>query len=420
MNFTHTALATTAAIGLMAGAASAQAVTCGGIGEGGQWMGGTPETSDIAASAGPLLLQGLNVPQSGNVITYFSLSATGQVRMEAQPAFGGDPVIEIYDAAGVLVVSDDDSGGNFASRAETELVPGEYCMLTRGFGGGGLTADVQVGRLEHEEITAGLSGGFFGGGGDPFFVGIDPCTSATAATPLGNGPLDSVLFQGGASAENTITGAPYYRFTLDSPQSISIRAENPQADPYIYFFDGDGNLLAENDDYESLNSRIDFTAPLEAGTYCIGMRSLSNPDLPVTVSVVGYDATAALNELYATGDAAPPMDGSYPIVDLGVLPGRSVRDTAVSGRNATWFGFEVTERGAIVIDAVEVTDSDPLLILYDDLGNEIAYNDDFGGSLNAQILARVQPGHYLLAVRQYSDSYQGIIRIATERYVPAP
>ncbi len=421
MRLTHTALASTAAIALMAGAASAQAVSCGGIGADGQWIGGTPEASDIAASAGPLTLTGLPIAPGGNTVTFFSLSATGSVRLEAQPSPGGDPVIEVYNEAGNLLVSDDDSGGNYASRAETELVPGNYCMLTRGFGGGGLTTDVQVGRLEHDPITAGLSGGFFGGGfGDPAFVGVDPCTSETAATPLGNGPLDNVLFAGGASAVNTISGVPYYRFTLHSPQALSIRAENPNADPYIYVFDGQGNLLAENDDYESLNSRIDFTAPLEAGTYCIGMRSLSDPNLPVTVSVLGYDAAAALNELYATGDAAPPMDGSYPIMDLGVLPGRTVRDTQISGGSAIWYAFEVTQRGAIVIDAVEVTDSDPMLFLYDDLGTEIAFNDDSGGTLNSQIVARVQAGRYLLAVRQYSDSYQGIIRLATERFVPAP
>lgn len=422
MNFTLSALATTAIVGLTAGAASAQVVSCGGIGDTGQWMGGTADASDISISDGPLTLTGLPVAQSANAVTFFSMSAPGEIRIEAQPAGGGDSVIELYDEAGLLLLTDDDSGGGWASRAETLLQPGQYCTVTRGYAGGSLTTDVRIGRLEHETITEGLNGGFFGGEsgfGDPFFVGIDACTAETAATPLGTGPLDDQLFQGGVSAANTITGVPYYRFTLNSPQAVSIRAENPSADPYIYIFDGDGTLLGENDDYESLNSRIDFTAPLDAGTYCIGMRSLSNPDLPVTVSVIGYDAAAALTELYDTGEAAPPLDGSYPIIDLGALPSRSVRDIQISGWNATWFSFDVTERGAIVIDAVEVTDSDPVLILFDDLGQEIAYNDDSGGSLNSQITARVQAGRYLLAVRQYSDSYQGIIRIATERYVPA-
>ncbi len=419
MKFVLTALATTAMVGLSAGVASAQALSCGGIGDAGQWIGGTPEASDISLATGPLSLSGLAIPASGNTVTYFSLSTPGEVRLEAQPQPGSDTVLELYDATGALVVTDDDSGGNFASRAEIALEAGQYCLLTRGYADSPLLADVSVGRLEHEAITAGLSGGFFGGDDYPLYVGIDPCIGTTPATPLGVGSIDAALGQGGVSAVNSVTAAPYYRFTLDTPRALTIRAENPSADPYIYFFDGEGNLLAENDDYNSLDSRIDFTSPLDPGIYCIGMRSLSDPDQPVTVSVLEYDAAAVLRELYATGDAAPPLDGSYPVIDLGVLPGRSVRDTQIGATQATWFSFEVSQAGAIVIDAVEVTNSDPVLILYNDLGQELAYNDDFGGTLNSQIVARVAAGRYLLAVRQYSEGYDGIIRIATERYVPA-
>ena len=420
MNPTLSALAATAIVGLSAGAAAAQDLTCGGVGAGGQWIGGSPETSDISTATAPLTLNGLAIPESGSAVAYFRLGAATDVRLEARPLPGGDSVIELYDAAGSLVVTDDDSGGSFASRAEISLQPGDYCLATRGYAGSALGADVRVGLLEHEPITDGLAGGFFGDGGGPFFVGIDPCTAETLAIPLGSGPIDGMLGAGGVSSTNTITGAPYYRFSLGSPQAISVRAENPSADPYIYVFDGDGNLLAENDDYDSLNSRIDFTAALQPGNYCIGIRALSDPNLPVTVSVLGYDARAALAELYASGDAAPPLDGSFPVIDLGVLPGRSVRDQQISGGLAVWFAFDVPEAGAIVIDAVEVTDSDPVLILYNDIGQEIAFNDDFGGTLNSQIVARVNAGRYLLAVRQCSDFFQGIIRIATERYVPAP
>ncbi|MBY6200028.1 PPC domain-containing protein [Maritalea mobilis] len=402
----------------------AQGVECGGIGPGGTWIGGSPEQSDIAAATGALVLTGQEVPSGGNAVALFSLSQPMEIRVEAQPAPGGDSVIELYDASGALVVTDDDSGGGLASRAETPLQPGEYCLATRGFGGTGLVADIAVGQLTHAAITEGLSGGFVGGGDvfppdGPIFVGIDPCLPDTPATMLGAGPLAPVLDEGGAEATNTISGVPYYRFTLGAPEPLTIRAENPSADPYIYIFDGQGTLLAENDDYQSLNSRIDFTEPLPAGDYCIGIRALSNPDLPVTVRVMRYDQQAALNELYASGEAAPPMDGSWPFVDMGPLPPRAVRDAQVSGRNAEWFAFEMPSRGMLLIDAVEVTDSDPMIALFDDLGREIAFNDDANGTLNSQLAVRLDPGRYLLSVVQYSEGYQGIIRIATERFVPA-
>lgn len=422
MNFTLYSSAAGAALMLMAGAASAQGL-CGTIGATGTWIGGSPEVSDIATASGPFTQTGVAIPQEGSSVALFSLSSVTEVRIEALPAPGGDSVIELYDAAGQQVITDDDSGGYPASRAETLLQPGDYCLLTRGFAGGGLTADVRVGLLEHEALTEGLAGGFGGGGfdGGPFFVGIDPCTAATVATPLGNGPIDAQIVPGqpGISATNTVTAVPYYRFTLASPQAVSIRANNPTADPYIYIFDDLGTLLAENDDYNSLNSRVDFTTPLAAGTYCVGMRALYDPNEAVTLEILGYDAASALAELYSTGEAAPPLDGSYPVTSMGVLPARAVRDVGVPGDTASWFSFEMTTTGVVVIDAVEVTDSDPVIIVYDELGTEIAYNDDANGTLNSQVILRLQSGRYLMAVRQYSDYYNGIIRIATERYVPA-
>ena len=59
------------------------------------------------------------------------------------------------------------------------------------------------------------------------------------------------------------------------------------------------------------------------------------------------------------------------------------------------------------------------MILYDANGREIAYNDDANDSLNSQLLVRLNSGVYLLALRQYSDAYQGVIRLTTERFVRA-
>jgi hypothetical protein len=100
--------------------------------------------------------------------------------------------------------------------------------------------------------------------------------------PLTQGSLDAALARGGAQATNTVTGTPYYRFTLDTPQGLSIRAQNEAADPYIYLFDGTGALIAENDDYDSLNSRIDITDAAAAGHLLRGharaVRSRSSGD----------------------------------------------------------------------------------------------------------------------------------------------
>jgi hypothetical protein len=411
-----------AGLTLCGAAAVAQAPTCGGIGAEGAWIAGDPAASDIALAPEALMRAATPVPENGDSVSFFSLASPMAVRIEAQASGPtGDPVIELYDAAGIMVVTDDDSGGGLSSRAEAELAAGQYCLLVRGFANSPLTADIRVGRLEHEALTVGLRGGFtdpFDDGG-PDFVGIQPCLPETEASPLTQGSLDAALARGGAQATNTVTGTPYYRFTLDTPQGLSIRAQNEAADPYIYLFDGTGALIAENDDYESLNSRIDITAPLLPGSYCIGMRALSDPDLPVTLSVLPYDAEAAAAELIVTGDAAPPLDGTWPVRAMGALPPITVRDLAVAGTRAEWLSFEIAAPTVLLIDAVEVSDSDPLMILYDAGGEEIAYNDDANGTLNSQLILRLEPGTYLLALRQYSDASQGVIRLTTERFVRA-
>ncbi len=404
-------------------AAMAQAPACGGLGAEADWIAGGQAASDIATADDALTRAAQEVPRNGEVVTLFSLGAAGTVRLEARAgAMGGDPVLELYDASGTMIVTDDDSGGLLDARAETELPAGDYCVLVRGFADSALTADIRVGRLEHAALTEGLRGGFFdpdGGAEGPDFVGIQPCLPTTEATPLTRGPIDAALAQGGAQATATVTGTPYYRFTLGTPQAVSLRAGNPAADPYIYLFDGTGALIAENDDHDSLNSRIDITSPLAAGTYCVGMRALADPDLPVTLSVLPFDAEAAATELVVSGEAAPPLDGSWPVRAMGSLPPVTVRDLRISGTRAEWLSFEIAAPTVLLIDAVEVTDSDPLMILYDAGGAEIAFNDDANGTLNSQILMRLDPGLYLLAVRQYSDANHGTIRLTTERFVRA-
>ena len=64
-------------------------------------------------------------------------------------------------------------------------------------------------------------------------------------------------------------------------------------------------------------------------------------------------------------------------------------------------------------------DSDPVITLFDSVGREIAWNDDANGSLDSQIVTRLDPGSYTLGVTQYSSSYTGVIRVSLQRFVPA-
>ncbi|MGJ8611328.1 MAG: ABC transporter substrate-binding protein, partial [Octadecabacter sp.] len=221
----------------------------------------------------------------------------------------------------------------------------------------------------------------------------------------------------GQPVANSWAAQSTYSLRIDTPMSVSLTAENTDADPILTLFDPSGNWLAENDDFDGLNSRIDMVTPLPAGDYCISVDLYGDESVPITVTAKEYDAAEVQLNLFARGEASPPLDGSYPVTALGELATRLRQDVNV-GSDATWYSFDVYEGGLILVEAIAQGQGDPVLVMFDDLGREIGYNDDHDG-LDSLLTVRVQPGTYLVAVRQLDDNTQGFIRMVFERYVPA-
>ena len=122
--------------------------------------------------------------------------------------------------------------------------------------------------------------------------------------------------------------------------------------------------------------------------------------------------------MYDRGEAAPPLDGSYPVTMLGALDQRIRQDIQTTDMT-TWFAMDVKQGGLIVIEAVTNGMGDPTLVLFDDFGRQVAYNDDANNTLDSMIAARVLPGTYLVGVRQLGGEQQVLTRMVFERYVPA-
>ncbi len=422
-----------AALALLAGAAPGASWAqdfCGGASAHGQWIGGTEAASDAATAAAPLEQMAL-VLQQNEYVALFSLSQPAEVRLEAQGRGSGDPLIELRNEAGDVIGSDDDSGGNSASRLEQGLEPGRYCLSVRSYDGSPLTGFVRVGRTDQEPLTAGLTAEPTDPAQpvdpaqpidpaqpvEPYLNGV--CDVATLTRFIGTGPsVDADLAAGGATATASATEVPTWGFRLDGPAAVSITAENPDADPLITLYDEYGSYLAENDDFDGLNARIDINYELAAGTYCVAMQALSDPSLPITVTVSEYDAQAAQIGMYQRGEASPPLDGSYPVTALGTLGGR-LRQDIQSTDQATWFSLDVTEPGLVLVEAVTNGMGDPSLVMFDDFGRQVARNDDNGETLDALLTARVQPGTYVVGVFQLGQGPEVLTRMLFERYVPA-
>ncbi|NDV02742.1 pre-peptidase C-terminal domain-containing protein [Pseudoroseicyclus tamaricis] len=410
---------------------------CGGAGANGQWIGGSEADSDIA-TADDYLQQMALVLMQNEYVSLFTLSEPTEVRMEAQGRGAGDPLFDLRSEDGTILLSDDDSGGDSAARAETMLEPGTYCLSTASYDGSPMTGFVRIGRLEHEALTPGLQGepidmgngigdGTMGDMGDMGDTGGNTgggqmpgeiCDMSRVTNYFGGGdPVDDML-GGGLSVEAPVNQVAYWGFSLSSPQPLTITAENESADPVITLYDSTGSWLAENDDYEGLNSLIELTQPLPAGDYCLAVRALSDESLPIALTLEAFDPAAQQTALYDNAEAAPPLDGSHPVTMLGPLESRLRQDVQNSG-TAEWFAFEVDEAGLVIIEAVTNGLGDPVLTLYDDFGRLVTINDDYGDNFDSLLAARVMPGTYLVALRQYDDSVPVLTRLLFERYVPA-
>ncbi len=369
---------------------------CGGFGDNGIWIGGDEASSDIA-TADSYREQMALVLGGNEYVSLFTLSAPTDVRVEAAGRGSGDPIIDLIDSTGGVILSDDDSGGNAASRAETYLEAGTYCMSMRSYDGGPMTAFVRVGRQDQEPLTDGVASG-----GD---VSTGSCDEAVPFGALGT--------TNAASVDDT----PYWSFTLDTETPITITAENESADPVITLYGPGEVYIDENDDYDGLNSRLDVTDGLAPGTYCLAVTALSDDSVPITVNISAYDPEEALRNLYARGEAAPPLDGSVQVTDLGVLTSR-VRQDVQASEDVSWFSVDFADPGLLVVEAIANGNSDPWLVIYDDLGRQVGQNDDYGDGLDSLIAVRLQPGIYIIGVRQYEGG-QGFIRLLAERYVRA-
>lgn len=402
--------ATSALVLATAGMASAQnSGLCGGVGGAGAWIGGSQGTSDISGAVAPFQTAA-QVPLGGHAVVLFQVSQPTDVRVEVAPqGQDGDTVLQLYAADGSIVTEDDDSGGNLAARAEVSLAPGEYCLAARSFENQVITTDIRVGLIEHEALTLGMDGGGVDFGGT--------CGPNTPAELIGNEAFYQGMLSSSVVVSDLPVNTPFYRFELGESMPLSLTAEGFDADPVLTLFDGAGNILAENDDFDGLNSRIDMTAPLAAGIYCIGIRDIGTGINPITITMSEYDPVAARLGMINRAELAPSPKDDVPVNDLGTLPAAQFVDVPMGG-DAVWHRFRIDQGGLLLIEAIAIADTDPMLTLFDWVGREIAWNDDADG-LSSRLAERLTPGEYLLAVHPVPDTPQGTVRLVIERFVPA-
>ncbi len=147
-----------------------------------------------------------------------------------------DTYLELYDTNGRLIAENDDSNSTLDSQVRITLPSsGIYTVVVRSF-----SAD---GNGEYSLVVEDTSSEF----------------------SLRNQP--GYLFRG-ELVQHTFQGT--------AGELVTIALDSDQFDPYLLLFDANGRVLAENDDYNGVNSMLQFRLPY-SGTYSAGVRGFS-PD----------------------------------------------------------------------------------------------------------------------------------------------
>jgi hypothetical protein len=284
----------------------------------------------------------------------------------------GDTYLQLLAPDGTVIAENDDNDRGLNSSIETTLPEdGEYTIVATSFG--------EADTFEYElSLSVGT-----GSGGD----GTDLRAIEVGETRQG------ALDEGDPQARFMRGYFEPVTFAGQSGQSVTIDMTSNVGDTYLYLYGPSGNRLAENDDFEGLNSRIQLRLP-EDGEY--------------TIIATSFDEEATFP--YELTLAANGTDGE-PGTDLRNISYGETRDGEIDTSDPYSDSYRgnyepVTfDGGAGDNVTVEMTSQDDTyLILLGPDGTVIAENDDYQG-LDSRIQATLpEDGEYTVIATSFDES----------------
>lgn len=393
-----------------------QGLTCGIYSSTG-WFGQDADASDLSTAEGPLN-QTLDLPAGKKAVLAFKVGTAGSgMRIELAPNSDSDPTLQVLNASGELIGSNDDFGSGLGSRVEADLAPGNYCAVIEEVNNAAMNVNARASRSDQPAL---INENDTSGGGSS----IAACTSTTEAQPFSEAALSAAVASGRVNVGIQVPGPKYLRLELAEPTPLVFRATANGPDPQIALFDANGSLIAENDDAEDLNSRLDFPDALAAGTYCLGVTSINDSSGRIDVSAEKLDRASYLRAAFERGEIPPTAGSDFTAEPLDL---KSTQPTvALLGNAAAWFELNVEEESVLIVNAYgQMAGIDTKLRLFGPNGQMIEEIDDVEGSTDARVGPRLfQPGRYSLALMKVGTSDGGVgatrpVMISTERFVRA-
>jgi uncharacterized protein YdeI (BOF family) len=357
-----------------------------------------PATSTPAVDAsGDAILRG--TPLSGeltNDTEQNEYSFTGQagevvvIRMESADF---DSYLLLLDEAGNVVMRNDNGAGNFNAEISGFTLPadGVYTIVA--------TSRPNIENRSAESIGA-------------YTLLLNSAREANSGE-IASG--ETIIGTIGADSE-----APQYTFTAQEGDTITVDLASDDFDPFVVLVSPEGNQVASDDDTgPGLYARLERLVVTEAGEYTIivdgfrgptGERSIEG-DYRLTLRIEGEDAVVFQPTAVPTEESQPteaPTTEATPEDETDVLPiayGETVEGELTEELQTGLYSFEGSA-GDVVSIALNSDDFDPLVILLDSEGNEIASDDDAGPGVYSLIEDFTLPADdtYTIMV----DGYRGV------------
>ncbi|MCA9138079.1 MAG: pre-peptidase C-terminal domain-containing protein, partial [Planctomycetales bacterium] len=180
--------------------------------------------------------------------------------------------------------------------------------------------------------------------------------------------------------------------TLDVTAAV---INSSAADPYLRIFDGAGNELdSDNDSAGGFDATISFV-PSTAGTYYVGVSVNPNSAYDPTTADSGtagsaqgeYELTATVT---TSGDAVGDTVAAAKPISLQngttVSYSSEIGDGTSGSIDVDMFRVTVAAGSSLVIDTVTSGSLDTFARLFDENGNELAYNDDEDGTTTDSLI----------------------------------
>ena len=321
-----------------------------------------------------------------------------------------DSYLRIFDSQGNELAFDDDDDANFIGDSNSDSAiafapstPGEYYIGVSD--AGNLEYDPLNGRTN---FSSNVTSPFSTTGSYDLKINIASIVRDEDADNTILEAIDSNISSTGTTSTvltdsiASMSDVDIYSFQLDAGDGITLdlnaATQDSDLDSYLRIFDSEGNELAVDDDDDknvvaentTADSLLNFVADT-SGEYYIGVSSQGNSTYDSVNGSTNFSNTLG----FSTGDYELAIDISPVVADsdldntiseaidteVGSTKERSitVSDTIAPASDVDLYKFQLNAGDTVTLDidaAIQESNLDSVLRLFDSTGNEIINNDD--------------------------------------------